>query len=48
MHPLSGMNEKERITFLESLDEKDLGVMVKAIKFYNDVLLGTTSLEVEK
>jgi len=45
MHPLSGMNEKERIAFLESLDKGDLEVIVKAIKFYNNVLLEKTSLE---
>ena len=47
MHPLSGMSEKERIAFLTSLDEEELEIMVKAIKFYNDVLLGTSKVDIK-
>ena len=39
------MSEKERIAFVTSLDQEELEIMVKAIKFYNDVLLGTSKVK---
>ena len=47
MHPLSGMSEKERIAFLESLDKEELEIMAKAVKFYSDVLIGTSRADIK-
>jgi hypothetical protein len=47
MHPLSGMSEKERIAFVQSLDQEELEIMAKAVKFYSDVLLGTSQADIK-
>lgn len=47
MHPLSGMSEKERIAFVQSLDEEELEIMAKAVRFYSDVLLGTSQVDIK-
>jgi hypothetical protein len=47
MHPLSGLSEKERIAFVQSLDQEELEIMAKAVKFYSDVLLGTSQADIK-
>lgn len=45
MHPLSGMNEYERMQFRNSLTQEDREALVKAIMFFNEVLLGRTKTQ---
>lgn len=45
MHPLSGMSKRGMAAFLVSLDEEDRELLAKAIRFYNDTLLGTTKIK---
>ena len=47
MHPLSGMSEKERVAFVISLNEEEIEIMVKAVRFYNDVLIGASKVDIK-
>jgi hypothetical protein len=47
MHPFAGLGKHERKAFIESLSPDDKLTMAKAIKFYNDVLLGRTPVELK-
>jgi len=47
MHPLSGLNQQEAQTFITSLTEDEKKTLAKAIKFYNDTLIGNTEIEVD-
>jgi hypothetical protein len=40
MHPLSNMNEKIKIEFINSLNKDDQDTLLKAVEFYNEVLSG--------
>ena len=47
MHPLSGMSQAEKLTFIKSLNQEERETLARAIKYYNDVLVGDTDLENE-
>jgi len=46
MNPLAGMNKYERNAFLKSLGPKDRLTMARAVKFYNDVLIGNSPVDI--
>ena len=47
MHPLSGLNKNEAKLFIESLTEDERKTLAKAIKFYNDTLIGNMEISVD-
>lgn len=48
MYPLSGLSRKQQDAFIAGLDVEDREILAKAIKFYNDVLLGRTPIDEQK
>jgi hypothetical protein len=48
MHPLSGMNKHYREAFEKSLSEMDKEVLAKAIRYYNETLIGTMDIDIDK
>lgn len=40
MHPLHGLNDREKIAFVMGLTKEDQGKLVRAIHFYTNVLVG--------
>ena len=48
MHPLSGMNKHYREAFKKSLSEVDKEVLAKAIRYYNETLVGTIDIDIDK
>lgn len=48
LHPLAGLNENEKKAFLKSLDEEDREIFVKAMRFYNEALIGTTDIDIKE
>ena len=41
------MSEKEQVAFLESLDVEEREIIAKAVRFYSEVLLGTSKVDIK-
>ncbi|UCE83671.1 MAG: hypothetical protein JSV47_03885 [Deltaproteobacteria bacterium] len=41
LHPLSGLNKAEKIAFIGNLDARGLAQLVRALKFYEEMMLAT-------
>jgi hypothetical protein len=44
MHPLSGLNNQERILLMESFELSERDILARAVKYYNDVIVGGVNL----
>lgn len=42
MHPLGGLNDEEKLRFVASLDKRQLAQLVRAIKFWEELVLAAT------
>jgi len=48
MHPLSGLNKKAKESFQKNLSPEQKDILVLAIKYYNDILVGTSDIDIDE